>query len=883
MVDGIEPPREEPRLDLPTGTVTFLRTDVEGSMALARAIGARWDAVNATHLGLIRRAVDANGGVCVRTEGDAFFGAFPEAGAGVRAAIEAQRAVTTHAWPDDAVVRVRIGLHSGEAHLAGDDYGGFEVNRAARIAAAGHGGQIVVSEPTRLLAEASHLDGIAYRDLGRHVLRDVSMPERLFQVDVPGLRTEFPPLRTTKPVVGNLPSRVTSFLGREDELEELRGLLETNRLVTLTGPGGIGKTSVAVELARARADAVADGAWFVGLDSVLDAEMVMPAIARTLGLFDGPDRPAAEGLSRYLADRTTLLVLDNFEHVLAAAGGIADIIRASPGTRIIVTSRAPLHLAGEQEYPIRPLPVAGNVSMDLFTQRAQSVRPGWTPGADASAVDEICALLDGLPLGIELAAARVSLLPVTAIRDRLGSRLPLPGSGPRNVPDRQRTLEGAIAWSYDLLDATEQRLLHDLAVFEGGFDVEQAAVVFGGDVLDGLATLVDHSLVAPRSSGDGSVRFGVLQTIRSFALGRLAAEGRESSTRRRHADAYLALAEEAARHWLRADQRRWLTRLALDLGNLRVATRWAIEAGEVDLALRFVSESWRFWQLDGHLAEGREVADAALAMPGADAPTKVRLAAIAAAGGIAYWRADAEAAGRFYVEQLNLARELGDRATEADALFNLSFAGAVEFDPEAAEARANEALSIFRELGNEVSAARITWTLGTVALQRGQAAAAMPVFKEALKTFERTGDAAYHAMASGSLAWSNFFLGDMPEARRWVIRSILEYHALGDIASSTITLPTCALVVLEAGRAEEACLIQGAFEGLSQQYGVNPPIGMQLLLASWDLNGRLTAAMGAEDAAEAIGRGRRMSRDEAIALVARMGEDVDGSNPMATG
>src|SRR6202795_3913830 len=228
----------EIRSTLPTGTVAFLPPDVEGSMALARTLGPRWDAVNATHLGLIRRAVDAHGGVCVRTEGDAFFGVFPEAGAAVAAAIEAQRALSAHDWPTNAAVRVRMGLHSGEAHLAGDDYGGFEVNRAARIAAAGHGGQTVLSEPTRLLAEAALTGGVAVRDLGRHVLKDVPAPERLFQLDIPGLRTEFPPLKTSRPSSGNLPLRMTSFLGRDRELGELRGLLETRRLVTLTGPGG---------------------------------------------------------------------------------------------------------------------------------------------------------------------------------------------------------------------------------------------------------------------------------------------------------------------------------------------------------------------------------------------------------------------------------------------------------------------------------------------------------------------------------------------------------------------------------------------------------------------------------------------------------------------
>ena len=375
-----------------------------------------------------------------------------------------------------------MGLHSGEAHLAGDDYGGFEVNRAARIAAAGHGGQIVLSEPTRLLAEAALDDGVTFRDLGRHVLRDVPMPERLFQLDIPGLRNEFPPLRTSRPVDGNLPLRMTSFLGRDRELAEVRDLLGTSRLVTLTGPGGIGKTSLAVEVARSSAEVIPDGAWFVALDVVADPAQVPAVIARTLGLFDGPDRPAADGLSRYLADRSTLLVLDNFEHLLDAAPDVSVLLRASPGTRILVTSRAPLRINGEQEYPLGPLALGGPNpgAAALFVERARAVRPGWDPGPDRVAVEETCKLLDGLPLGVELAAARISLLPIGAIRDRLARRMPLPGSGQRDLPARQRTLEGTIGWSYDLLEPDQQRLLRDLSVFEGGFDYEQAAQVAGG-------------------------------------------------------------------------------------------------------------------------------------------------------------------------------------------------------------------------------------------------------------------------------------------------------------------------------------------------------------------------------------------------------------------
>ena len=442
---------------LPTGTVTFLRTDVEGSMALTRALGAEWDRVNAAHLELIGAAVRDRGGSAVRTEGDALFAVFPEAGAAAAAAVEAQRALAAHAWPDEARIRVRMGLHSGEAHLAGDDYGGFEVNRAARVAAVGHGGQIVVSGPTYELVADALPAGVEARDLGRYVLKDVPRPERLYQLDVAGLETTFPPLRAGRTTIGNLRPRLTTFVGRDREVAELAALLEGSRLVTITGPGGIGKSSLAVEAARAAEDGFADGAWFVPLATVEDADAVAPLVARTVGLFDGAARSAVEALPVFAADRSILFVLDNFEHVLDATGVVADLIGRSPGSRVLVTSRAPLHLGGEQEYPLGPLEVGGEETAErLFMDRARAVRPGWQPGSDAPVVAEICALVDGLPLGVELAAARVSLLPPATIRDRLAAHLPLPGTGARDAPARQRTLEHAVAWSHDLLPAALQ-------------------------------------------------------------------------------------------------------------------------------------------------------------------------------------------------------------------------------------------------------------------------------------------------------------------------------------------------------------------------------------------------------------------------------------------
>ncbi|MEO8437775.1 MAG: AAA family ATPase, partial [Chloroflexota bacterium] len=567
--------RAETQRSLPTGTVTFLRTDVEGSMRLARELGSSWDAVNAAHMEILREAVDRRGGVCVRTEGDAMFAVFPEATAAVLAAIDGQRALIDHPWPEGVEVRVRMGLHSGEGHLAGDDYGGFDVNRAARVGAVGHGGQIVISGPTQGLVASSLPPDIGLRDLGRHALKDVAAPEQLFQVDVPGRRAEFPALRVASPRLGNLPDRLTSFVGRSEELDQLRTLMDDHRLVTLTGPGGIGKTSLAIEVARDRAASTPDGAWLVPLESFSDPASIGSAIARSLGLFDGVERPAVDALPAFLAERSILLVLDNFEHIMAAAGDVASLLRASPRSRFVVTSRSALRVGGEQEFPVRPLTHAGSsaggsdaatarvsdAAQELFVDRARAALPGWQLGDDAPVVAEICTLLDGLPLGIELAAARLSLLPPTAIRDRLATRLPLPGSGPRDGPARQRTLEAAIGWSHDLLTPEEKRAFETLAVFEGGFDLQQAEAVVGpgapGDAdhtLEALISLAEHSLISREfvPAGDAShlmangIRFAMLKTVQSFALQRAKDHEVEADARRRHAAAFRDLAEAAA-------------------------------------------------------------------------------------------------------------------------------------------------------------------------------------------------------------------------------------------------------------------------------------------------------------------------------------------------
>jgi predicted ATPase/class 3 adenylate cyclase len=865
---------------LPTGTVTFLRTDIEGSMRLVRELGPSWDAVNADHMGLIRTFVEEHGGTLVRTEGDATFAVFPEARAAVAAAIDAQRAIEARPSPDGAPIRVRMGLHTGEAYLAGDDYGGFEVNRAARIAGAGHGGQILLSDSTRSLVVDALPPGVGVRDLGSHALRDVPAPERLYQLYVPELRSEFPPLRTETPGLGELPSRLTSFIGREADVAAVVALLGANRLVTITGPGGIGKTSLAVETARVAADDFGDGAWFVPLADVEDAATVRSVMARALGLFDAPGRSAAEALGPYLKDRSVLLVLDNFEHLLDSAGDIAHVLEASPRSRVMVTSRAPLRIPGEQEYPLDPL---GDAGVRLFVERARAVRPGWEPGADGAIIDEVCNLVDRLPLGLELAAARVAHIPLAAIRDRLAGHLPLPGAGPRNVPDRQRTLEGAISWSHDLLPAGSRRVLHDLAVFEGSFDLDQAQAVVEttddvGDVLDELVELVDQSLVqrdAPDASGYG-VRFRLLETIRAFALDRLRAEGREEAALRRHALAYLALAEEGARHLPGPDQPRWLDRLTIDYPNLRAALRWTMDTGDVELALRFIAGLWRFWQLDGRLDEGTELAESALRLPGAGTPTRARMAAVTAAGGIAYWHGRPDAATTYYIEQLRLAQELRDVAAEADAAWNLSFEKYIDDDLPAAEELFERARQLYEEIGDEQGVARATWSAITVQSGDHPNPGDLQELLTLLRRFERLGDVWYAGQTMMSIAWVSYAGDDLAGASRWFTRSLTMAHSLRDRTSTTIALPLAALLAVIADRHEAAAELLGAHEQFQELYGVKAPLGLEQLLDAQDPHVLARATLGDDAYEAAFARGKQMTLDQAVALTVKIQAETWG-------
>lgn len=863
------------RLDLPVGTVTFLRTDVEGSMAQVRALGAAWDGENARHLAIIRAAVMGHDGVVVRTEGDALFAAFGEAGAALDAAVDAQRGLHDATWTTTNVLLVRMGLHSGEAHLAGDDYGGFEVNRAARVAAAAHGGQILLSETARALVADRLPDGVTLVDLGSHQLRDVPRPERLTQVDVPGLPRSFPPPRTGGRVAGNLGVRLTPFVGRRDELASIAALTERARLVTLHGPGGIGKTSLAIEVAREIAPRFEDGAWFVPLAEVDDPADVSAAIAHAIGLFDGPERTAASALRPYLAGRALLLVLDNFEHLLDGADAVTAIVRSAPTCQIIVTSRAPLHVNGEHEVPVTPL---AEEAVDLFTERARAVKPGWEPGSERPIVEDICRLLDHLPLGIELTAARVALLSPEVIRDRLAARLPLPGPGTRDAPARQRTLEGTVAWSHDLLDPELQVLLEDLGVFEGGFDLDQVREVAPAsdprrDRLDDVLELADRSLVVAEPDMHDRVRFRMLRTIQSFALDRLAAGGRESEVRRRHAEAFASFGATSHSHLNTSRHAATLDRVEPDLPNLRAADRWAIEAGEGDLALRLVADQWRFWNGFGLMQEGRILTETVLAMPSASAPSSARAWAAAAAGSLAYWQADTAMARVWYEEQVQTARAIGDERCLADALFSMGHVAFIADDDEATQlAYIDDVIARFRDLGDERSEIRAAWSRGVLALGNGRPHEALAMLEGGLEAFKRFDDPQYRAMTVSTLGWAAFAIGDVPRAIAYAIEGIQATLAMRDLGITTISLHIGVLIGVLVGRMEDAAVLNGAFDALCERHGVRPPAALDRFLKGSDPFMAVRQGLIPEVYSAAYERGKHLSLDGAVALVVDLGQ-----------
>ena len=627
----------------------------------------------------------------------------------------AQLALVGYVWPVEHPVRVRMGLHTGQPSLGGDSYVGLDVHRAARIAAAGHGGQVLVSESTYALASRGLPDGVTVRDLGQHQLKDLAAPEHLFQLVIPGVAADFPPLRSLDARPNNLPTLTTSFVGRAQQLAEARRLLSSARLLTLTGPGGTGKTRLALEVAALELENFADGVFMVPLAPISDPELIGSAVAQMLGVKDEPGRDISDAIVGWMRDRTLLLVLDNFEQVLPAASLVANLLQAAPGLRILVTSRAPLGIGGEQEFPVPPLGFTKQTPADeageglpeavvLFAERARAVDPAFRiTASNVADVAAISSKVDGLPLAIELAAARVRVLSPKVILERLDHRLDLLAGGSRDRPARQQTLRGTIGWSFGLLTAAEQALFCRASVFVGGWSFDAAEVVCGGpveaeaDLLETLTSLIEQSLVQ-RVPGQDS-RYSMLETIREYARERLAERGESRSIAARQAAFYVALAERGAPELDGDLQDAWLDRLTLDLDNLRTAIRWAVDHGDADAGLRITSALARFWVLRDRISEGRHVLRMVLAMPGAVGLGRLRGRAVSVASKLATWQGDFAIARTLIEESLAIHRAIDEQAGTAEALNTLGWAAALA-DPEKALAAFDDAVEIFRNLGD---------------------------------------------------------------------------------------------------------------------------------------------------------------------------------------
>jgi predicted ATPase/class 3 adenylate cyclase len=878
---------------LPSGLVTFLFTDIEGSTRLLQELGARYPHVLGDHAAILRRAIDAGGGTEVSTAGDSFFAAFPTALGAVEAARVAQLALSAHPWPGGVEVKVRMGMHTGAAEPVGGDYVGIDVNRAARISAAGHGGQVLLSEATTGAVSSALAPGDSVRDLGPHRLKDIAQPERIHQLVIAGLPDTFPPLRTLDARPNNLPAQLTSFVGREEAIAEVRALLGRTRLLTLTGTGGTGKTRLALQVAGEVLTEYRDGAFFVDLSSVTDPALVPSVVAEALGVREPGERPILDAVREHLRDRQLLLVLDNFEQVTGAAPVVEDLLSSAPRLTLMVTSRIVLSLRGEHEYAVAPLEPPDPVhvpdvltlgrydAVRLFTERVHAVRPHFRlTDENAPAVAEITARLDGLPLAIELAATRAKVLTPEQMLPRLQHRLSLLTSRVRTLPERQRTLRDAIAWSHDLLGEDERTLFARLSVFTGGWTLESAEAVCGPDgsetdgsgldVVELLISLVDTSLVRRDEGPDGLPRFSMLETIREFGLEQLEARGELAEALSRHGRHYLDLAAEAEPHLTADDQAEWLDRCEREHANIRNALRWAIETGHVERAQESAAALWRFWQQRGHLAEGRRWLEEILALPAGQVPTAARARALIAAGGLAWWQVDRRASAAWYREAVDIERTLDDPSGLAEALYNDSFVVASDGDIEEATRILEESLDLFRRVGDEAGVAQAQVMLVIGDAQGGRWDQVVDRIEEVAGIWRRLGNRYHLANDLVWLAIGYARVGRKDEARRTALEA-LDLFRQGDSPTGiSLALHCLAFLATWSGRHEEAIRLEGASESLDERAGAARTKGFAGLLEG-DPVEEATPHVGEVAARRAREEGRAMTVEEAVALASEGG------------
>ena len=878
----------------PTGNVTFLFTDIEGSTRLWETRREEMSAALAGHDALLREIMERHGGYVFKTVGDAFCVTFSSAPEAVGAALDIQRELIP-ALTSGLPLRVRAALHTGTAQERAGDYFGPNVNRVARLMI-GAGGQTLLSQTTEALVRETLPAGAGLRDMGLHHLKDLLRPEQIFQLLHAALHADFPPLKSLDALPHNLPEQLTSFVGREALLSQVKARLGTVRLLTLTGSGGGGKTRLALQAAADLLEHYPDGVWLVEMAPLSDPALVAPTVAAVLGIREQPGRTVTESLAEYLKPRTLLLILDTCEHLVEGCAPLADaLLRTCPSLRILATSRAPLGVAGENIEAIPPLslPDVGRLTpgspefaaalmrgeaTSLFLDRALAVSPSFavTPGNAAPLLD-ICRRLDGIPLAIELAAARVKVLSVEQIAARLDDRFRLLADKNRrtDLPHRQ-TLRAMIDWSFDLLTPPEQTLLRRLSVFAGGWTLEAAEAICSGDgadedeideydVLDLLSQLVDKSLVLPTET-HGAARYRLLESVREYAREKRAEVPAEAAPLAdKHGEWFANWAENAAALSTGEAQAEWLARTESEHDNLRSALAWSLKQANPEVSLRLTGFLWRFWTVRGYLQEGRHWLALALALPVPEVPTAARAKALSSAGSLAWSQGDYDAARALLEESLAVRRSLSDTQGIADALNNLGNVAADIGEYAAARELLEESLASMRTLGDSEGIAATVSNLARVAFWSGDFETAQTLFEESLAADQKRGDEWGRANSLCGLALLSVRSGEFEAARQQLTESAALRQTLSDTEGQIECLEAfSALAAAQNQWMQAVTLLAAAAEGRQALETPIPPAG---LIPQAKRRAAAQAALAPSDYAAAEAHGRSLSVTAAAAWV----------------
>jgi predicted ATPase/class 3 adenylate cyclase len=856
----------------PTGTVTFLFTDIEGSTRLWEQEPERMRPALARHDAIARSAVEDNRGAVVKMSGDGIHAAFTDPLDALGAALQLQQALVDPEVTDGIALRVRCGLHTGVAERRDNDYFGSTVNRAARVMSVAHGGQVLVTQAVASLVSDRLPAGIVLRDLGAVRLRDLASPEYVFQIVHPRLRPDFPALRSLEATPNNLSQQVTSFIGRERALAEVKNLLGRARLVTLLGVGGLGKTRLSLQVGADTLDEYPDGVWFVELAPLADPRLVPQAVASVLGVKEEAGRPVDEALVKFVQNRQLLLILDNCEHLTHASAELATrLLQAGARLKILASSREPLRAAGEMSYlvpalsvpdPGKSLTVAALTQYEavrLFVDRAVAVQSAFRMTAqNGAAVADICHRLDGIPLAIELAAARVRSLSVETIAARLSDRFRLLTRGDRTALPRQQTLRALIDWSYDLLTEHERTLLRRLAVFAGGWTLEGAEHVGAGGevdeaaVLDLLGKLVEKSLVELEIEGE---RYRLLETIREYAKQRLDESNEGGAVRTRHLAFYLALAEKVNPELMGPEQGACLARLDLERENFIAAHAWCGHAeGGGELGLRLVHAVKLYLVNRGLLGLVRQEAMEALARPGAQERSLARCRVLFAAGQVDFFMGQYGEAMKYLEESRAIAQEIGDKGRAATVLQVLGMVAVGQEDRATARRYFEEALGLVRELGNRRELGAALTALAQLDRVEGELDAADTLYWQVLELARALGDREMIAISLLNLAMVSIGRGAADCARGMLLEVLDIAEEIGSRRTGESLLEVTAGLAASGGEFERVALFFGAAEALTDQTGLHRDPADEAFLAPRVAQARRTLGEAAFAATAATGR-----------------------------